>query len=82
MGNHAQEVHLTRSTHDRKRTWQEVCRWTTTRPWEEGRPGENIFKKVLEAEENNQSQMTLTRSNQSDIQNKRVLTELRRNIQL
>jgi len=40
------------------------------------------FKKVPETKKNNQSQETLTKSNQSDTQSKRVLTELRRNIQL
>ena len=82
MDSHAQEVHVTRSTHDRKNTWQGVRQWTTTCLWEEDRPDENIIKKVLEAEENNQSQITLTRINQPDIQSKSVLTKLRRNIQL
>jgi len=40
------------------------------------------FMKVPETKKNNQSQETLTKSNQSDTQSKRVLTELRRNIQL
>jgi len=82
MVNHAQEMHVTGSTHDRKSTWQKVRQWTTTWLREEDRPDEHFIRKVLEAEETNQSQRTPTKSHQSDTWNEEMITKLRKNAQL
>jgi len=73
MDNHDQEVHVTRSTHDRKRMWQEMRQRNTNRSSEEGNPNTNKPKEVLEANEADQSQEALIRSNQSNTWNKEVL---------
>jgi len=49
MDSHAQEVHVTRSTHDRKGMWQEMCQRNTNWSSEEVNPNTNKSKKVLEA---------------------------------
>jgi len=71
MDNYVREVHMTRKTHDRTRMWQEVRQRNTTWSAEEGNTNANKPKKVLEAKENNQSQKTLTRRDQSNTRNKR-----------
>ena len=82
MDNHAQEVHMARSTHDRKRMWQEMRQRNTNWSSEEENPDTKKSKKVLEANLTNQSQKTVTRSDQSDNQNDGVLMKLWGNIQL
>jgi len=49
MDNHAQEVHVTRSTHDRKRMWQKMRQRNMNWSSEEGNLNTNKSKKILEA---------------------------------
>jgi len=49
MHNHKQEVHVTRSTHDRKRMWQEMRQRNTNWSSEEGNPNTDKSKKLPEA---------------------------------
>jgi len=49
MDNHDQEVHVTRSTCDRRSIWQEMRQRNTTWSSEEQEPGANNLKKVPEA---------------------------------
>jgi len=65
MDNHDQEVHLTRSTYDRKCMWQEVRQRNTDWSSEEENPNINKPQKVPEANQVDQSQEALRRSNQS-----------------
>jgi len=67
--NHVQEVDVTRSTHDRKRIWKEMCQRNTNWSSEEGNLNTNKSKKVLEA-------------NETDTQNDGVLMKLWGNSQL
>jgi len=48
MDNHVQEVHMTKSTYDRKRMWQDVRQRNTN--WSSTEENQNInkSKKVLE----------------------------------
>ena len=52
MDNHAREVHVTRSTHDRKRMWQEMHQRNTNWSSEEGNP------KHKQAQESSRSQLS------------------------
>jgi len=65
MDNHDQEVHVTSSTYDRKCVWQEVRQSNTNWSSEEENPNTNKPQKVPEANQVDQSQETLRRSNQS-----------------
>ena len=65
MDNHDQEVHVTKSSYDRKCMWQEMRQRSTNWSSEEENPNINKPKKVPEANQVDQSQEAIRRSNQS-----------------